>query len=216
MSEAIPLSPLETKIRTHALLVSIGFLIFLPLGTLTARYLRTYTNRWWFGHSTINFVISAPLIFAGWALGHQATTESLIGHFNDRHKQIGLALLVLYLFQLTLGAFIHFIRIPFLFVGHRPPQNYFHAILGLAILALAAYEVHYGYTTEWPTITGNVHPVPESAKHAWLALIIVSTGFDVPYMTYVNDSMDRYSGRYMGWGSCFCVASISRRAKDGC
>lgn len=34
-------------------------------------------------------------------------------------------------------------------------------------------QVHYGLYTEWVFSTGNLHPVPESAKHAWLALIIV-------------------------------------------
>jgi hypothetical protein len=41
----------------------------------------------------------------------------------------------------VIGMFIHFVRVPFLFVGHRPPQNYFHAILGLVILAMAGYQV---------------------------------------------------------------------------
>jgi hypothetical protein len=43
----------------------------------------------------------------------------------------------------VVGAFIHFIRIPFLFVGHRPPQNYIHAIIGLTILAMAASQVRF-------------------------------------------------------------------------
>jgi len=60
-----------------------------------------------------------------------------------------------------------------IFRGYRPPQNYFHAILGLAILALAAYQVHYGLTREWAFATGNLHPVPKSAIHAWEALIII-------------------------------------------
>jgi hypothetical protein len=73
----------------------------------------------------------------------------------------------------VLGAFVHFVRIPFPFLGHRPPQNYIHALLGLAMLALANYEVHYGIYVEWPLMTGNVHPVKQAAKHAWLALVIV-------------------------------------------
>lgn len=170
----LPLSQVEKDARNHALLCSIGFLILLPLGSLTARYLRTLTNGWWFGHWLTNFVVAGPVIFAGWALGYKTTNEGFTGgHFNDPHKRIGLTLLILYCIQLLLGMFIHFFRVPFLFVGHRPPQNYFHAIFGLIILALAAYQVHYGLYTEWVFSTGNLHPVPESAKHAWLALIIV-------------------------------------------
>ncbi|KAF8887573.1 hypothetical protein BD779DRAFT_1526991 [Infundibulicybe gibba] len=73
---------------------------------------------------------------------------------------------------LVLGAFIHFVKFPSAFQGRRPPQNYFHAFLGLVILVLAAEQVHYGLYTEW-LLTGNIHSIPPSAKHAWLALIIV-------------------------------------------
>ena len=40
-----------------------------------------------------------------------------------------------------IGIFIHAVRVPFLFIAHRPPQNYFHATLGLVILAMAGYQV---------------------------------------------------------------------------
>jgi hypothetical protein len=56
-------------------------------------------------------------------------------------QTFGLAVFGLFIAQIVVGAFIHFIRIPFLFVGHRPPQNYIHAIIGLTILAMAASQV---------------------------------------------------------------------------
>jgi hypothetical protein len=169
-----PLLPIETKAKTHALLCTIGFLILLPIGVLVARYVRTFTKRWWYAHGIIQFLISGPIIFAGWALGYQTANGLLTGpRFSDHHEKIGLALLILYLVQLFIGTFIHFVKMPSLFHGHRPPQNYFHAILGLAILALAAYQVHYGLTIEWAYATGNLHPVPRSAIHAWEALIII-------------------------------------------
>lgn len=34
-------------------------------------------------------------------------------------------------------------------------------------------QVHYGLFTEWVFATGGLHKVPESAKHAWLALVVV-------------------------------------------
>jgi hypothetical protein len=40
-----PLSSLEIKARTHAILCTVGFLILLPLGVLLARYARTFTRR---------------------------------------------------------------------------------------------------------------------------------------------------------------------------
>ena len=41
-----------------------------------------------------------------------------------------------------------------------------------------ALQVHYGLYTEWAVATGGLHQVPESAKHAWLALTIVSLSDD--------------------------------------
>ena len=39
------LSEYEKKVRTHALLMGIAFLVIIPTGVLIARYLRTFTNR---------------------------------------------------------------------------------------------------------------------------------------------------------------------------
>ena len=117
---------------------------------------------WFWPHALIQFILAGPVIFAGWALAHQAVNVIPGQNFNDKHKvlskpllaltnihitwicsllqKIGLALLILYLVQLILGLFIHFVKLPFI-GGHRPPQNYFHAILGLATIALAFYQV---------------------------------------------------------------------------
>ncbi|KII84247.1 hypothetical protein PLICRDRAFT_179510 [Plicaturopsis crispa FD-325 SS-3] len=170
---SVPLLPVEVLARRHALLSSIGFLILLPLGVLVTRYLRTFTARWWFGHWIIQFLISGPVIFAGWAYGHQTTMTLGTPNFMDIHQKIGVVLLILYLAQLVLGAVIHFFKTPSLFSGRRPPQNYLHAVLGLVILALAAYQVHYGLVTEWLLVAGGLHAIPQSAINAWMALIIV-------------------------------------------
>jgi hypothetical protein len=45
----------------------------------------------------------------------------------------------------------------------------------LIVLVLIPEQVHYGLFTEWALATGGLHTVPESAKHAWLALTIVSS-----------------------------------------
>jgi len=168
-----PLTPIEIKARNHAIVCTVGFLILLPLGVLLARYARTFTRRWFWGHAVMQFIISGPVIFAGWALGYRLSTELEMQTLHDPHQNIGIALLALYCTQLLLGTFIHYVKIPGLFRGYRPPQNYLHVVLGLAIIALAGYQVHYGLNTEWPFATGNLHEVPDSAMHAWLALIIV-------------------------------------------
>ncbi|KAJ7727002.1 hypothetical protein DFH07DRAFT_757882 [Mycena maculata] len=168
-----PLSPIEIKARNHALVSSIGFLVLLPLGVLLARYARTFTRTWFWGHATMQFIISGPVIFAGWAMGYRLSGELGSQTLLDRHQKIGIALLALYVTQLLLGTIIHFFKMSSLFRGHRPPQNYLHVALGLAILALAAYQVHYGITIEWYFAFGDENPVTDHAMHAWLALIIV-------------------------------------------
>lgn len=53
----------------------------------------------------------------------------------------GLFVIGLFVGQVVLGLFIHYIHIPVRFFGHRPPQNFFHAVQGLVILGLANYQV---------------------------------------------------------------------------
>ncbi|KAJ6491020.1 hypothetical protein C8R45DRAFT_825825 [Mycena sanguinolenta] len=170
---SIPLTSIEHRAIRHAFLCATGFLILLPLGVLCARYARTFTSRWFWGHTAIQAVISGPVIIAGWTMGHNLAHDLGVEISQDPHGKIGTALFSMYLTQLLLGTVIHFVKMQGIFRGHRSPQNYLHIALGLAIIALAGYQVHYGFTIIWPLATGNVHPVPNSAKHAWLALIIV-------------------------------------------
>lgn len=82
------------------------------------------------------------MIFAGWYYGHQATKTFGTPNFTDPHEKMGLALLILYVIQLSLGLFIHYVKLRSPFgAGTRSPQNYFHVFLGLVILALAAEQV---------------------------------------------------------------------------
>lgn len=156
-----PFNPVEIHARKHALLCSIGFLILLPIGALVPRYTRTLrykwvpyhptnkfwnltfttSSRWFHAHWPIQFLIAGPVIFAGCALGHQTT--SLLGdlHYNDPHQKIGLSLLILYVLQLSIGAFVHFFKFPSIFNGYRPPHSYFHVFFGLSIIILAQYQV---------------------------------------------------------------------------
>jgi hypothetical protein len=44
-------------------------------------------SSWWYAHWIINLVISGPVIFAGWALGHQVTSANFPGlHYQDHHQ----------------------------------------------------------------------------------------------------------------------------------
>ncbi|KAF8162180.1 hypothetical protein K438DRAFT_1618589 [Mycena galopus ATCC 62051] len=174
---SVPLTSTETRAIRHAFLCATGFLVLLPLGVLFVRYTRTFTPRWFWGHAAMQALISGPVIIAGWTMGHNLANELGVDFRQDPHGQIGIALLTMYFAQLLLGTVIHFAKMHGLFRGHRPPQNYLHVVLGLGILVLAAYQVHYGFTVIWPLATGNVHRVPNSARHAWLALIIVRPSY---------------------------------------
>ncbi|KAJ7751516.1 hypothetical protein DFH07DRAFT_525863 [Mycena maculata] len=171
-----PLSPFESKARIHAHIAFFAYLVALPIGILIARYLRTFTSAWFWPHAIVNLLMTGPLVFTAFALGYQTTVTSGTPHFSDPHQKMGLALLVMYLLQVFLGAFIHWVKLPFRFPGGRPPQNYLHAVLGLAIVALASYQTHYGLWIEWGFVTGNAHPVNWRCRHFWLAIVVVIWG----------------------------------------
>lgn len=84
-------------------------------------------------------------------------------------QKLGIALLVLYFVQSTLGAIIHW------FKPHRPGrpvQNYAHAVLGLLIIALSFYEVRLGYKGEWTKAT--MRRVPGSVDKLFTVWAVVS------------------------------------------
>ncbi|KAG8952550.1 hypothetical protein FRC03_012104 [Tulasnella sp. 419] len=108
-----PLTSDERRLVIHGILMAVGFLILLPFGALIPRYTRTIPalqNKWFTAHWVVQFLLSSPLIFAGWALGYQHVGDSGRHYFSDSHKRAGLALLVLYLVQITLGTIIHFFK----------------------------------------------------------------------------------------------------------
>ncbi|KAF8155491.1 hypothetical protein B0H34DRAFT_849806 [Crassisporium funariophilum] len=166
-----PLNDLELRARNHAVLSTVGFLILLPIGVLVARYTRTLPYKWFYAHWSIQFIIAGPVILVGWSLGYKTSTMLEQGHFKDPHQKMGMALLIMYILQLALGAFVHFAKFPSLFRGYRAPHNYLHVVLGLVIFIVAQYQVHYALFTEWTFATGGLHQVPMSAKNAWLALV---------------------------------------------
>ncbi|KAH9961322.1 hypothetical protein BC827DRAFT_1131912 [Russula dissimulans] len=161
-----------TRVRDHALLASAAWLIMIPIGTLLPRYIRTFTTaRWWLAHAFLNFVVSGPLLLASFMI----IKSDLPPHFkrpSDTHKRVGLTIFGLYLTQCVLGLFVHYVRIPFPVLGSRPPQNYFHAVLGLATIGLAVYQVYTGIYIKWPHATKL--PLSDTAKHSWMILAIVS------------------------------------------
>jgi len=160
----------EKLIIGHAILCSLGFLLFLPAGALLARYARTFTTSWFKGHWIFQFAIAGTIIVVGIALGIGAVASSGSAHLNDVHKRWGIVILFLYLAQCGLGAFIHWVK-PKNRIG-RPPQNYAHAVIGLTIIGLAFYQVRTGYKTEWPLATG-LQPLPYGVDALWYAWVVL-------------------------------------------
>lgn len=132
------------------------------------------------------------MVIIGVALGIAAVSQAKAMHLNDDHKvkylphcqlstrrltslqRWGIALLILYLVQCGLGAFIHFIKNPNR--SRRPPQNYLHAVVGLAIIGLAFYQVHSGFDHEWPFTTGR-DPLPSVVKIVFYVWVVVRSIF---------------------------------------
>ncbi|KAI0743640.1 hypothetical protein C8Q80DRAFT_853198 [Daedaleopsis nitida] len=178
MAIVIPLLPFEKYIIAHAIFCVIGFLGLLPLGALLARYSRTFTPRWFTAHWIVQFAIAGPVIIIGVSLGFHAVVLAQSGGANDVHKQWGVAIFVLYLAQLAFGASIHF-RKPKQWAsgqGRRPFQNYFHAVTGLLIIALAMFQVRTGFRSEWPVQTGR-GPISNGANvfwYIWIILLVIA------------------------------------------
>ncbi|KAF4621244.1 hypothetical protein D9613_000655 [Agrocybe pediades] len=178
----IPYLPYQKLIIAHAVFCSVGFLVLLPLGALLARYLRTFIPTWFKGHWIVQFVLAGPVIVIGVSLGIAAVAKAKAFHLDDDHKRWGIAIFILYFVQCGLGAFIHFVKKSNR--KHRPPQNYMHAIIGLAIIGLALYQVHSGYDHEWPTTTGRGQ-VPSGVNIAfwvWVALLPASYGLGLFFL----------------------------------
>ena len=69
-------------------------------------------------------------------------------HLDDDHKKWGVAIFALYFVQCSLGAVIHWVKPSSWTVKKkRPVQNYFHAVLGILVIALAFYQVCVHLTT---------------------------------------------------------------------
>ncbi|KAJ3887294.1 hypothetical protein GG344DRAFT_68940 [Lentinula edodes] len=168
-SRSSALLPFQRLVIGHAIMLTIGFLFLLPIGALLARYMRTFTPIWFKGHWIVQFAISGLIIVIGVALGIQAVVVSGGQHLNDEHKKWGVALFVLYFFQCSLGAFIHWVK--FKNILGRPPQNYIHALLGLFIIGAALYQVHTGYKTEWPKIGRG--PLMAGADYVWYIWVVL-------------------------------------------
>ncbi|ESK85904.1 hypothetical protein Moror_2327 [Moniliophthora roreri MCA 2997] len=148
-----PYTAHELIVIGHGTLITIGFLVLLPLGSLVARWTRTISPKWFKIHRISNFYVGLPVILIGWILGPIAVFDAQASHFLDAHQICGLLLFGLYVLQILLGRYVHACNQRPGRTGH-PPSNILHACLGLVVIALAFLQVRSGMN-EWERVTGR-------------------------------------------------------------
>ncbi|KAJ6595086.1 hypothetical protein DFH09DRAFT_1412976 [Mycena vulgaris] len=89
---------------------------------------------------------------------------------KKRQRKWGTIILALYVLQCAFGAVVHYIKPEN--AQRRPPQNYLHAIVGIAILILGMYQIHTGYDNEWPTYV-DFGPLPNGLNALWIVWCIL-------------------------------------------
>jgi len=159
----------DMVVLAHGVVCAIAYLVVMPAGALLARYYRTLSPAWFKGHWILQFGIASPIVFTGAVL---AIIIPRVGgpKIWGTHAQAGVLLFVLYGTQCLLGGVIHFVK-P-VKATRRPVQNYAHAILGIAIIALAFYQVRTGYKVEWLNATGRSAPVAVDVLwHLWVVCL---------------------------------------------
>ncbi|KAG8706293.1 hypothetical protein FRC08_001159, partial [Ceratobasidium sp. 394] len=77
--------------RIHGWCMATGFLIILPLGSITARYLRAYLpfQKWLSAHALVQ-LLALPIICTGFGVGVHVAKYN--GQFLNPHTKIGLTL----------------------------------------------------------------------------------------------------------------------------
>lgn len=168
---AIPLTQSQKVFLAHGVLLTLAFMILLPIGVLQARLLRTFVpGKWWFtAHWILQWPVTGTFIIIGFALAVNEVNRIKSGQLNSTHKKWGLVLILLYIVQCSLGGIIHFVKSSK--AVRRPPQNYGHAVLGLIIISLSFWQVYTGFNEEWKAAGGQY--VPRSVRNWWTAWVVI-------------------------------------------
>ncbi|KAF9483777.1 hypothetical protein BDN70DRAFT_928938 [Pholiota conissans] len=167
---------IEKLIILHGFLVSLGFLVILPIGSLIGRWGRNFTPKWFRAHWMANMAFAAPVITLGVLLGPAIvySKETFRIHLANAHEVYGILLLFVYYVQVLLGRYIHNRRIALSKLGpvtnNHPPLNILHICLGVSIIGLSFFQVRSGMEW-WETLTGR-GPITSWALPLWKAWII--------------------------------------------
>ncbi|KDQ33696.1 hypothetical protein PLEOSDRAFT_1033301 [Pleurotus ostreatus PC15] len=155
----------------HGLLLSAGFLLFLPFGSLVARWGRTLTSHWFKVHWISNMLLGLPVITLGFLLGPLAVSSDGAGHFRSAHHIYGFVLYGVFILQLFLGRRIES-RPLIPDAPAHPSINILHVVLGLSILCFAVFQVRtYSGLQLLETALG--YPAPSAVWGLWKAWVII-------------------------------------------
>ncbi|KAL5490385.1 hypothetical protein ACEPAI_5218 [Sanghuangporus weigelae] len=169
IDDGTPFQTFEKLIVAHAVLSVLGFLVVLPIGSLIARWARTFWANWFYYHWMTQVIFGIPVVVTGWALGPLSVAAQGVAHANDSHKVLGILLLPLYLIQLTTGTFIHLRKS--VYPRRHPPRNMAHGVMGMVVIGLAFYQVRTGLTVDWTIATER--PIDLNVfSNLWIAWIV--------------------------------------------
>ena len=194
----------------HGVLTSFGFLVLLPMGSLVARWGRTFSGKWMVYHRAVNMVVAPPTISLGVSMAAMVVFQHDERHFVETHAITGLLLYCLYIGQILLGRCIHAHRV---LEGAKfhPPQNVIHVLLGVGIIGLSIYQIHTGFSL-WHRVIGT--SIPSWAHSAWFVwsllipisyvagLVLLPKQFNQEHKSIINAlSSDEERGPMLSCGS---------------
>ncbi|KAI8998855.1 hypothetical protein BD414DRAFT_512420 [Trametes punicea] len=136
--------PLPLLLVAYATFSALGFLVFLPIGALLARWTRVYSPRWLSAHCVISAMLGLPAVCIGWALGPLAVAQEGKAHVVTAHLICGIVLFGLYLGDVGLGTVVYMHRKD---IASHPARNIVHVLLGIVIFGLSVFQVGVTHLT---------------------------------------------------------------------
>ncbi|KAG9095230.1 hypothetical protein FRC07_011125 [Ceratobasidium sp. 392] len=171
--------------KIHGFCMATAFLVILPLGSITARYLRAYLpfNKWLSAHASLQ-LLALPIVCTGFGAGVHLAKYN--GQWLVPHTKIGLTLFLMYWIQVALG--LATAATPSVPMGSakpnptaqpdtrhpfraRPWYAILHAFWGCSMIFIASVQVRRGYKIEWPMKRGQ--KAPASVDRAWIAWVTI-------------------------------------------
>ncbi|CAG8487244.1 10893_t:CDS:2 [Cetraspora pellucida] len=143
------LSTYDKLVISHAIIMFMAWMVFLPAAVFVARFARILSF-WVNLHRGIQVFLVVPLVIAGNAVAYIAAGGY---QASDPHKILGLILFICLFVQLTVGVFHHEMYDPCR--NYTPWWTHLHRWLGRAIVVLAIFQVPLGLSLYGASIRGD-------------------------------------------------------------